>query len=308
MNTSVSAVATSWRPRRDSVPIPSALSAEKAPSPTSVETTDQARAGCARERAVRHRVGDERRAAQHHEEADRAADDRDDRRDDPGMDHEAGEHSAHRRRRWLPNGRSQHVDQQDERDDEEARGPAVVSATSRSCRRRGALRARLRRRRSRTRPRARGPANGTGAAPPLRGRSAAPSTGSRRSSAPRGPPRPPSRSDTRARSGGPAAASRSELGAGRGEQQRPVEDRQQCRDDERPGRARAADPSIESAKIEPNRIVNGRAGRRAVGPEVEEQRGQAEAGAEHDRRSRGRGRGRAGSRSSSISAGGELAS
>ena len=53
---------------------------------------DQAGAGGAGERAVRDRVGDERRASHDDEEADGAADDRDERRDDPGVCHEAAEH------------------------------------------------------------------------------------------------------------------------------------------------------------------------------------------------------------------------
>ena len=45
MNTSVSAVATSWRPRRPSRPIPSAPNAANTPRPSSVPIADQVGAG-----------------------------------------------------------------------------------------------------------------------------------------------------------------------------------------------------------------------------------------------------------------------
>ena len=104
MNTSVSAVATSWRPRRPSDPIPSAEPEREDSEPDERVDPDQAGGGGAGERAVGDGVGDERRAAQDDEEADGAADDRDDRRDDPGVDHEPGEHrlfSAPRRRAGM---------------------------------------------------------------------------------------------------------------------------------------------------------------------------------------------------------------
>ena len=55
---------------------------------------EQAGAGRAGERAVRYRVGRERLAAQHREEPDHARDHGDDGRGDPGVQHQAGEHSA----------------------------------------------------------------------------------------------------------------------------------------------------------------------------------------------------------------------
>ena len=95
ITTRMRAVDTSRLARRLSQPMPSDPTRANTPETDQRVDAEQAGAGSPGERALRHRVGHERGAAQHDEEADHAGDDRDDRGHDPGVDHERGKHCAY---------------------------------------------------------------------------------------------------------------------------------------------------------------------------------------------------------------------
>ncbi len=264
--------------------MPSAPPDREDPQAEQRRDAHETRAGRAGERSVGDRMRHERRAAHDDEEADRAADRGHERGDDPGVDHEAAEHgygSPTVLTPASPNAGEQ-IAEQHQRDDEEADRPATMSASN-SCPRRAAMPSHVQ---ASPMPAATSSAR-CGRLVRRRAVAAGPTSSAVDRIAPIVEADRRNGHRHRHQVGGSDQAHRDSAGGGQlradaDQQQRPVE-----RDDggrgSRPETQHEGRLAEEMAKIEPNRIDGDLAGCAVVDrAEVEEQGGQAKAGAEHD--------------------------